>query len=507
MITPFFNAAMLEVLEKAVTADVIADLVPEDLMDVAHITQWRASDPNELTLLKLIPSRPTFSIEHKFDQVVKYGETRGYGEMSETSLPLSSRPTFARKSTFIKLIGETTDVYLLASLQKTIKVGGATGADAIAHQLLILNLLSKKNLAYYFMDTSKVRLGADGLRFKGLLQQIREGTDGTSGTSPFGSHVIDMEGQPLNFATLRAKAAKIINLFGKLTSLIMDGYTRADFEATMDGAGRLQLPQGIKPLMFGQHVGGLHTNGSDILFHTDNGLSPLRAQGQYQAVAVEGSTSAPSSVSGSVAAVGGGRTSKWFSADEGEFFWIVTELKNGRESLGRRWPSSGTQPVAAGEEVTLTITPADPLSDGFKVYRGSSGDADTEAYGIFEVANSNGGGAVTAYDDNLYRPNTSFAFGLCIRSESQEALAIGQSGYRSSYSLAAENAEKFLGMPDNPQNTVAAVNLGPAMGTMNLATILPTTSRPLLFSATAIEHRNPLQSIAFINIGSNTLYG
>jgi hypothetical protein len=504
MITQQIGQILLGELEKAVTAETIQDLVPEDLEIEAHNTLWRASDPNQLTLLKLIPTTTATSIIHQFDQVVSYGERRGDGFFGETTLPLGTKPQFARKQTNIRLIGEWSETYLLAHLQKTIRVEGSTSADAIAKQLLVLNLLEKKNRAIYFADTSTQRLGADGMKWKGLLQLIREGTDGTSGTSPYGSHVIDMEGQPLTLETLRAKAAKIITLFGRINCLIMDPFARAYFESTMDAAQRLNLPIIARAFMLGQNIGGFHTQNGDILFHTDYSLTPLAYQGQYKAEAMDQAPTSPPAVTLTLnSSPTGSNVSKWIAGDAGEFFWIVTEIKNGRESLGRRVPSSGTQAVGVGQEIQLAITPTDPLSDSFKIYRSvSSDDADTEAFGIFEVANSGSGGAVTTYDLNQARPNTSVAFGLNIRSEASEFLHQVPNGVRSQYSLAVENSERFLGMDDNPMNTVSLAQLGPSMGTMELATILPTTSRPLIYSAAAPQCRNPLQNIVFINIGS-----
>lgn len=498
----------LQALEKAVTASTIQDLVPEDLELEAHNTLWHASDPTEMTLMKLCPSTTATSIEHQYDAVTSYGETRGFGFFGETTLPRETQPAFQRRITMIRLIGESSSTYLLAHLQKTIKVEGTTGADAIARQTMILSLLRKKARAMYFSDTSKTRQGANGLRFKGLLQQIREGTDGTVATSPYETHVIDMEGQPLTVDTIRAKAAKIITLFGRINCLIMDPFARADLESTMDAAQRLNLPIQAKPFLLGQNIGGFHTQGGDIFFHTDNLLSPLFAQGQYIAAAEDQAPTSPPTGSHTLnGSTTGDNVSKFNAGDGGNYFWIVTEIKNDRESLGRRFPTSGTQAVAQGQEVAFSITPTDPLSDTFKVYRGMEGDSDTEAYAIFEVANSGGGGAVTFYDLNNYRHNTGFAFGLNIRSEASQFLHSEPTGQRSRYALAQEESERWFGMSDNPRNTVTMVHLGPVMGTMELATILATTSRPLAYSACAMQVRNALQNIVFINVGSSTLSG
>lgn len=497
----------LQALEKSVTASTIQALVPEDLEGEAHNTLWRASDPTEMILMKLCPTIPASSIIHEYDAITSYGETRGFGFFGETGLPRESQPGFVRRTTNIRLLGETSSTFLLAHLQDTIRVEGATGADEIARNMLMLSLLRKKARAMYFADTSTTRLGAAGARFKGLIQQIREGTDGTLGTSPYGSHIIDLEGAPLTIDVIRAKAAKTITLFGRINSLIMDPFARADLEAGMDGAQRLNLPITAKPFMVGQNIGGIHTQGGDIYFHTDNLLGPLYAQGQYIAEAEELAPTSPPAVTLTLnSSPTGSNVSKWRAADGGNFFWIITEIKNDRESLGRRVPSSGTQAVAAGEEIEFEITPTDSTSDTFKVYRCvSSDDADTDCYAIFEIANSGGGGPVTAYDLNHYRPNTGFAFGLNIKSAASDMVNSAPTGQRSSYSLAVEESASFLTMKDHPQNTVSLVTLGPAMGVMELAHTLAQTSRPLVYSACAMQVRNALKNIVFINVGSAAL--
>jgi len=498
---------ILYALEKAITTGTITDIVPECMEQQAHNTLWRASSHNELTLLKLIPTRSTHSIKHEYDKVVSFGEDQGYGgfgTFSETSLPLETQPQFERVETYVRLLGETSTTFLLASMEKTIKVEGATGAAPIGRKLLQLNLLRKKNRALYYSDTRTIRGGTGGARFKGVLQLIEEGTDGTSGTSPYGSHVIDMEGQRLTIENMRQRTAQVISQFGYVNSLIMDGFVRADLEGSMDAAQRLPLPIQAKPFMLGQHIGGITTNGGQMFFHTDNLLAPIHAMGQYRAVASPGAPGAPA-VAGQINTVPVGGTSKWNAADAGNNFWLVTEMKDERESLATRYPTSGTAAVTQGDEAQLTITPSNPLSDSFKIYRGDDSDSgDTDAWFAFEVANDNSGGAVVAYDLNQKRPGTSTVFGLNIRSESQAIIHSAPGGVRSSYATAVEESERFLGQPDDVTNTVTAVELGPSMGVMELAPILATVARPLLYSAVAAQVRNPFQNIVWINVGTDS---
>jgi len=496
-------------LEQAVVAGTIEDIVPEALEETAHNTLWRESSRSELTFLKLCPSIDTHSIRHEYDRIKSFGDDRGNGAFGEDTLPLETEPQFERVETFVRLIGETSSTFLLASLEKTIKVDGDTGADAIARNFLVKNLLMKINRGMYFMDTSTTRLGASGNRYQGALQQIREGTDGTVGdASPFGSHVIDMKGLPLTIENIRTRTAQVVTLYGFLNCLVMDPFARGDLEASMDGSQRNQLPIGFAPFFLGQHVGGLQTQGGQMWFHTDNVLGPLYAKGTYRGTAMRGApTGAPSLPAAPTVNTTptGANVSSWDAASAGNVFYLITEIKNERESLGARTPTAGTVAVTDGDEVEIAATPSDPLSDAFKVYRGVQGDADTDAWCIFEVANSGGGGPVTIYDLNDDRPGTGYAFAFNIRSESTEFLHNPEaSGTRGSYAQAVEESANFLSMPDNPQNTVTRVNLGPAMGVMQLAALLAQTSRPLLYSAMAMQVRNARQNVVFKNIGSTS---
>jgi hypothetical protein len=300
--------------------------------------------------------------------------------------------------------------------------------------------------------------------------------------------------------TLREKAAQTIVLFGQLTCLLMDPFARSDFEASLDSAQRLPFPISTSAYVVGQQIAGLQTQGGVVWFHTDNTLSAMHSAPQYDTDLVEGAPATTPTVSVSAGALGGSRTSKWYAADAGNVYYVVTEMVNEREGLGTRAPSGATyEAVAAGEEVTLTLTPGNPLADSFKVYRGTDDDdAITEAWFIFEVANDGAGSAVTAYDGNLYRPNTTHAFGLNIKSDSQRALS---SGLVNAYETAREKSEQFLNQPDRPGNTVATAELGPSMGIMALASILAEVDRPLMYSACSPEVRNPLQNVYFYNIG------
>lgn len=481
-------------LQKAVTTATIDDLVPEDLEVDAFNTLWRSTSPNELTFMKLVPSTPAYAIAHEFDRIISFGEDRGTGFFGETSLPKRTNPGFERAITNIRILGETSDTFLLASMVKTVRVSGEVGAENIGRTSLLKNVTRKKQRSLIFSDTTKWREGDSSIAFKGLIQQIREGTDGTVATSEWGSHIIDMEGQPLNIDTMRAKAAKVSAVFGLLTTFLMDQFVRVDLERSMDGAQRLNIPNGGSAIMLGNAVGGMRTQGNDILFHTDTMLSPI-GRGYYKGTMEDGApSSAPTGTATAQALTQ--PESKWYAGDAGDIVWYVTEVRDDRESLGKTL----TATVTAGQEVAFSITPSDPLSDMFRVYRKLA--SETRAYLAFEVANSGGGGAVAFYDTNHYRPGTGTVLGLSLVSKALEALASVAGGERSPYSLAKERSDDFFQMKDSPDNTVSVAQLGPAMGVMELAAVLATSSRPLVYSACATQVRHAAHNMVFINVGS-----
>lgn len=500
------HAALMQQLAKAIDTAGAAPIVPQDLEIEAHNTLWSETDPAQLTALKLLPSTPATQVQHEYALITSYNtQLRRSGFFGEKSLPPEGTWQMRRIRETVKLAGNVMPVFLLAALEKTISAMGGVGADEITRKLQRLDFLFQKNQDIYFSDTTCIRQGRSGVRARGLIQQIREGTDG-SGTdtdgnaipeSPFGSHVIDMEGQPLTLQTLRTKNADIMVLFGAANLLIMDPYVRASFEASMDGDRVVPMPFPMAPFKIGQNVGGLVTNGNHLYFETDVGLTPYLSKRRYNNTLMDAAPRTRPTVSGSV---GSFSESKFYSADAGDFYWVITETKDGVEGLGTRWPATGTQAVAAGERVTFTITGGDPTADSFCIYRGTSADAaDTDAWFLEEVANTSTGAAKTAYDYNQNRPNTGTAFMLNVRTPLVERLHT-----EGGYDHIRANSTEYLTKQDTVRNTVAIAHLGPQLGEFELAKILAQSTRTLQYSAYTPIVRNPRQNIVFINVGSNS---
>lgn len=500
---------ILERLEKAVHSGNITAVVPEDLEIEAHSTLWDETDPTELTALKLIPNVQATSIVHEYTRVNSYGYRRNSGFFNERALPPETNFGSTRVTNNIKLIGEVGPTFLLAALEKTQKALGTMGAQNIERVAIRRNVLWKKNLDLYFADTRATRDGVSSARFKGLAQLIEEGTDGTSGTSSFGSHMIDMEGQPLTLDSVRDKVGKGIVNFGRFSSLIMDPLARADLEASFDAAHRINVPNPLAPYLVGQSIGGIQTQGGVTYFETDVGLSSIYSRPQYTTDLIDGApTGTPTVV---VTAQADNSTtdtvdSKWDADSAGNIYWVVTEMVDEKEGLGTRYPAgSGYTAVAAGQEAAMVLTPSSAEVQSFKVYRGAEDENQvlaTDAWFIFEVAAAAGGAAVTAFDNNLFRPETTWAFGLNIISSSERALHTYKGdGTLTAYEHARARSTDFLRNADTPRNTVAVASLGPTMGILALASVLAEVDRPLVYSACCPEVRNPLQNFVFKNIG------
>jgi hypothetical protein len=495
------HVPLLAALEKGIASGDITAIVPQDLEVQAHSTIWDSSSPFELTFLKMVPSTTATQITHEFTTYDAHSTASGrrFGNFGEKSLPAESRFQTSRKQVTIRLVGEKSSTFVLAAMEKTVSVNGATGAVDIESSALREQVLGRKQQAFLFSDTSKHRLGTASSRPAGLVQQIRERTDGTSGSSPFGSHVIDMKGKPLTQSTVREHFAHIVTQFGAPNVLVMDPYARADFEKSLDGNYFIPLPMTGQQLTLGQSVAGVQTQGQgQVRFFTDNMLQPLHplsARGQYSATLDDDAPSGRPTINSVSASTGAG--SEWDAASAGEIYWIITETVNEAQSLGSRYPATAATytTVAAGDVVSFNVTPSNPNADSFLVYRGTDADGSTETpYLAFEIACTGSGAAVAFTDKNLDRPNTTTAFLLSINSAAQRDMGGAD--------ITTLDASRYFQQPDDEtRNTISCVHLGPQMGMLNLAAILATVAQPLMFSAFSPQVRNARKNFVFKNIG------
>ena len=186
--------------------------------------------------------------------------------------------------------------------------------------------------------------------------------------------------------------------------------------------------------------------------------------------------------------------SLWTAADaDPTVQYYVTALNASGESTPYAPP---TVAVVAGQAVTIAITPR--ASDtSYKIYRGGDG-IHNPATPMF-VAEIRGPGNTTPFnyvDLNAKIPGTSEAFGLTIHSQNSDAML----GTRDFATVAGRMS--MANPPSSQRNTVKYATLGPWLGVFDLAPILHTASRDLLFSAYTPVLTHPFQCVCWTNVGN-----
>ena len=488
-------------LAKGVTSDTISNVVPQSLEDVAFNTQWDQNSPNELTLLKCIPSVVATKVVHQYGRVTSYGSSKGTGFFAELGSATRNTPAVDLKTVNLKLQGEDSTTTMLAELQKIVSTLGSASPATFQMVATLNTMLRKKARNVYFSDDSKTRATSSGLRIAGIEQQIREGTDGTLGSGVDGqSHIIDMRGLPLSLTNIRNVVAGGIRAFGSINSIFMDALTRADFESSLDGAARLEIPAGVSPMFMGQMVAGVQTNGNRVSFLTDNTLDPAFCAPLYTDELEDG---APIGVPTATVAVTTDALSRFDSnpGGSGNYYWVVTAVVDEREGAGVRVPATGHQAVAVGDRARLTITPPSSNIQSFRIYRGTapvSGDGAMTAAQLIGEVKVPSAAAVIFDDLNLTRPGLSTAFALRIVTPAVNALANPSA---EAYDAAWQRRANFAQMADSPFNTIAIAHLGPQLMTLELAKLGFTVDRKLLASVYGVEVRDPRKNYVFKNVG------
>lgn len=448
-------------------------LIREDLEAEAANQLYHQSSPVEMTLLKDVARIPATNVVHQYTEVNAYGDERNDGFFPENGLPNYGNLQTTRRTVPIKLMGELAAVNLIAQLQNNIRALGASDLVGIENAAKMQLLNRKVNRNLYFSDSRKT---AHDLRFDGLFSLIQQ-------RSP-ADHVIDLRGKKITPTDIRNAAKKIAIKHGNMTAVYLSLDDKAVLETQLDAAERLYLNnRDNSNVIVGQNIDGLYTQGSSVIFRPDNTLSPEHANFYLPASPFsEGVPTALSTVTAAAGAVGGGETSQWAAGDAStDIAYHVTALNEKGEG-----PALAVTPlaVAAGEKVTLTITPR-ATDKSFRIYRGSALLGITPAL-IAEVPHTAGDTTPFDWDDfNDIMPGTRYAFGLSVRSRNFNV---------------APGAAVLNNLPQ-PQNTVSIAELVPMSIFSELAKLGLLASNDVIFWPFAMEMTHPKQNVVFINVG------
>lgn len=506
---------ILFALEKAMAAgDASAvALVKEDLELEAYTSLYTEADENEFRMLKSLPRKTATSITHEFTRYDRYGIAYSSGFFPENQLPPESDPTAVRATISIKLMGSISRVFALPSFETPVQAFGK-GNLVDQHQVVTrLNLMDMMNRAVYASRTDEVN-GNNTLRFKGLKQQIDEGT----ANSPF-THAIDMRGRKLKpFVTVggvekgvREVARQIAENKGRLTSLMLSPKVHQQFETELDGSERLHLNRpsisGSERINLLANVSRINAGGGDIALDIDNGLTVDRYRGKPPTT-TDTTIDAPANVTALAEVVlGAGETSLWELENLAELYYYVSYTKDDKEGPKTRAPGGANSYVNHNDALKkTTVTIIDPTwanlpYHSIKIYRGTNAKVDPgNAMLIAERPFPTAPGNFVFSDLNQRIPGTDEVFGLTLAGHNYNLMRQAQI-MGASY----QTVQGQFNVANHPtgRNSICLVNLGPWMGIFALAPTLFTASHDLLFTAFAPEVAVPTHNVYWYNVGTS----
>lgn len=258
--------------------------------------------------------------------------------------------------------------------------------------------------------------------FPGIRQQI-ESLD-----SP--DHILDMRGASLDSADPIMKAAETVfgyGNFGKVTDLFLPPSVQTDLNTNLDPAFRVALDNSPNSIAYGTHVRAIQTSygaiatKNDVFIRDEKMMRPFQLRNSLHAErAVQNANIKPAAMT--AVAGSGGSDSYWEGSHAGDYVYFVTGLNHKGESEAVA-ATAGAVTVAAGEEVTISITASAGGSEtGYVLYRGrqdGSGDL-SDCREMIRVPKS--GGTTTFVDKNRDIPGTTSSFALNL-SPSDHAIA------------------------------------------------------------------------------------
>lgn len=274
---------------------------------------------------------------------------------TETGVIANAQGDYARRVGMVKYLMTRREVSFVSTVTNNIVSAEQTEQNNGAVQLL-----QDAEFLCFEGDSAVVPTEFDGIdaQIKGL------------GIS---DNYLDAAAQPLASIDLVNKAAATVVGFGNFgtpTHLFQSPLVQADFDTGLDPAFRVPLTDvGGGGISLGAPVRGIRTSWGDIATVPDVFIRDEARQTafelQYAAVAAANVAFKPAGVAVAVAA--GGASSKFGAGHAGNYYYAVAGINAKGQSAGT---VSLVAAVAAGDGVTLTITPsAGGTETGYVIYR------------------------------------------------------------------------------------------------------------------------------------------
>lgn len=329
-----------------------------------------------------------------YNTVEEYSRLREYGNgvaafIGEGELPVEDDATYSREFNVVKYMGTTRRV---THVMQTVRshIGNVIAQETTNGTLWLLRQVEK---ALFYGNSSLVPE-----EFDGLFTQLKQQNAGTA-------NIIDMRGKPFSQEVVE-EAAHIIRAvpnFGNGTDLYMADGAYSDFAQLFYPTQRSQIPTPSAPDgMVGFQVAGMRTQSGPIRFQPDVFIEPGRAPIANGVGDVSKRPSPPTLSASAAGAPGGSRVSQFLAADAGDYRYKVAARNRFGISAPVDLDAGAGVTVAAGQEVTFSITD-NGLASSFIIYRTElNGAAGTEVQ-MTEVSVAAG---AAYFDDNDDLPGT-----------------------------------------------------------------------------------------------------
>lgn len=402
---------MVAIAKGVSTTTTLADGFLESVTPAIVDTLATDRSPDVNVPHKAFPSVDAKQITHSVPRLIGRGNYGRESYVAEGGRSLTVRPEIDRITQTLKLHAFSSQVTLTAMSSALVDGGDA---EAIADDNAREAFLADTSQQFWNSDTRQTKDGASGLKIKGVIQQIEEGTASTSLISSLiegPGHVYDMRGEDWGLGPVRTSILQTLAQNLQANTLFAGPSAFTSFEKLLDPAVRINMGS-TQPILWNTYMAGMSVAGQPVSFVRDRSLSPYLRQRTYEElVARRQATTLPAPGVTSVAAQtdnsSGDTVTSRFDANSrgaGTVSYYYTQTIGGVESNGVRHHASTYITVAAGQEVKHVLT-CDPGAECINVYRDVTGDTGGDHFLIFRVAGSSTG-TVTFYDNNIYRPNT-----------------------------------------------------------------------------------------------------
>jgi len=361
---------------------------------------------HHIKLWKKIPRSPAYSTVEEYNQLQSYGP-QSFAFTQEGELAPTTDAQYARRTQLIKFLSTTREVTHPMTL-----VHPAHGdVISLENKNGILWLLERVETSLYSADSS--------LAFDGEAEQW-DGMDAMIDPTSF----LDLEGQPIQEASIEEASNNIIENFGFPTDMFLGTRVMSDIVKTMYPRERVTLPAPVNGVI-GQAVNSMATQAGVIEFNPSVFIRPLASPPASTTHANAPQT--PASIVAGAMAGADGDFNKGAPAGTNDYAYVVTACNRFGESAPSPFMGAGVPVIQADKDafkhIPLTITNAGTIGafppEYFRIYRsrplasGATVPAATTSYSmIMQIPASSqvAGGPTLVNDVNFLLPFTSIAY-------------------------------------------------------------------------------------------------